>query len=42
VSWDEDTRKTNLTILNNRAIEVMKHLDREILGITDSDAGQNL
>lgn len=42
VSWDEDTRKSNLTILNNRAIEVMKHLDREILGITDSDAGQNL
>ena len=41
-TWEGDTRTTNLRNLANRMVGVLAMLDREVLGITDSDAGYNL
>lgn len=42
IEWDVDSRVSHLAQLNNRALQLMAFLDREILGIRDSDAGQAL
>jgi hypothetical protein len=41
-SWDAETRVNNLRSLDNRAIQLMAFLDREVLGIDNSDPGQSL
>ncbi len=40
--WDLDTRIENVRMMANRATELMACLDREVLGIRDSDSGQSL
>ncbi len=40
--WDSDTRIANLRSLANRTIQLTAFLDREILGMRDSDPGQSL
>ena len=42
LSWGEEERINNLRSFCNRIIQIQVHLDREILGLTDSDAGQSL
>lgn len=41
-TWDHDTRVANVRALSNRTAEIAVFLDKEILGITDSDAGQDI
>ena len=40
--WDMDTKVSNLLQLSNRLLQLMAFLDREALGLRDSDAGQEL
>lgn len=40
--WDAATRTRNMRDLVNRAVGFSVTLDRELLGLTDSDAGHNL
>lgn len=40
--WDRDTQITNLTSLINKLLGVGAMLDRELLGMRDSDPGSNL
>lgn len=40
--WDYDTKIANLRMLANRGVDLLPVLDREVLGIRDSDAGQAL
>ncbi len=40
--WDGDTRIANLQKLQNRTIQLFAFLDREVLGLRDSDPGQEL
>lgn len=42
IGWDSETRILNLRSLSNRIIQLTASLDREILGLRDSDAGQSL
>lgn len=41
-TWEMETRIQNLRALCNRTIQLMVVLDRETLGLTESDAGQSL
>lgn len=40
--WDADVRIANLQKMQNRTLQLMAFLDREMLGIRDSDPGQEL
>lgn len=40
--WDLDTKIANILQLSNRLMQFMAFLDREALGLRDSDAGQEL
>jgi hypothetical protein len=42
LSWDEETRINNLRSFCNRISQIHVFLDREVLGIPNSDAGQSL
>lgn len=41
-AWEEQARKDNLVMLANRGIQIASFLDREILGLRDSDPGQSI
>ncbi len=42
VEWDADTRTANLRDLSNRIMQYTADLDRELVGIRDSDPGSSL
>ena len=42
IGWDNDVRISNLQMLTNRTMQLRANLDREILGIRESDPGQSL
>ena len=42
LGWEQDTRITNLQMLENRLMAVVSFMDREILGIQNSDPGNQL
>lgn len=41
-SWNEEAQISNLRSLANRLVEVLVLLDREVLGLRDSDSGASL
>lgn len=40
--WDMEAKVANILMLSNRLMQLMAFLDREALGLRDSDAGQEL
>jgi len=40
--WDRDTKITNLTSLVHKLVGISAMLDRELIGLRDSDPGSNL
>jgi hypothetical protein len=41
-NWDRDTQINNLTALVNKLLGISAMLDRELIGLRDSDPGSNL